>query len=238
MHSLLRSFPAVCGPSPAASCPCLLLVESQDCIKGFLCCALISSVSCCSYNSGEFSLNSLHLTQYLQVVIQWRVTTKSWQVVCQSLGASRVSEQAHQHTQPFKFCKKFIWFLLIPISGRLLLYHCPGWKQSWVSSLLGVGAHQFLDFSSFMFLNIFSSPMGLKIYKLDFYDSGSSVNLNKTISKIFVPRYIRFVFNFMVEIILSCDFLYPKLSLTFWKLFSGTICWTDILSVLNCLIKL
>ena len=56
--------------------------------------------------------------------------------------------------------------------------------------------------------------MGLKIYKLDFYDSGSSVNLNKTISKIFMPRYIRFVF-IMVETILSCDFLYPKLSLTF-----------------------
>ena len=77
-----------------------------------------------------------------------------------------------------------------------------------------MGAHQFLGFSSFMFLNIFSSPMGLKIYKLDFYDSGSSVNLNKTISKIFMPRYIRFVF-IMVETILSCDFLYPKLSLTF-----------------------
>ena len=83
---------------------------------------------------------------------------------------------------------------------------CP-WGGAGLTRLSGL--HNLI-----MFLNIFSSPMGLKIYKLDFYDSGSSVNLNKTISKIFMPRYIRFVF-IMVETILSCDFLYPKLSLTF-----------------------
>lgn len=153
-------------------------------------------------------------------MIQWRAMTRNWQVV-QTLfvaGAPGDFEQTHQHTQPLKICKKLIWFLLSPINSRFLfhLLSYAGWKQPWVSSFLRGGAHQFLGFSSFLFLNIFSSPVGFKIYKLD---------------------SIRFIFIFIVETILSCDFLYPKLKFYIFSVFSRTICWTDILSVLNSLGK-